>query len=119
MGIAIKRIYEAAEANDGKRILVDGLWPRGVSKDKARLDEWLKEIAPSPRLRAWFGHEGERFAAFGYQYRAELDAEPLKQEAVRHLLEMSRKGRITLLYGAKNAKVNHAVILRQYLQEKL
>ncbi len=119
VGIEIKRIYEPAATKDGRRILVDRLWPRGVAKQKAQLDEWLKDIAPSPPLRAWFGHKSERFDAFAQQYRLELDTDPLKQSAVRHLLEMNEAGDITLLYGAKSDTVNHARVLQQYLREKL
>lgn len=119
MSIEIKRIYEPAEKNGGKRILVDRLWPRGVTKQKAQLDEWLKDIAPSPQLRTWFGHKSERFDAFAHQYRLELDTDPLKQLIVQQLLELSKTERVTLLYGAKSAVINHAVILQKYLQEKL
>ncbi|OPZ71601.1 MAG: hypothetical protein BWY80_01291 [Firmicutes bacterium ADurb.Bin456] len=119
MSIGIKRIYRPAEKKDGKRILVDRLWPRGVTKQNAQLDEWLKDVAPSPQLRTWFGHKNERFDAFALQYRLELDTDPLKQSAIRHLLAMYETGEITLLYGAKSDTINHARVLQQYLQEKL
>lgn len=119
MSIGIKRIYESAEVSDGKRILVDRLWPRGVSRERARLDGWMKDIAPSTELRIWFGHESEKFDAFAVQYRHELETDPQKQQAVRELLEMSRKGKVTLLYGAKSATVNHATILLQYIEERM
>jgi uncharacterized protein YeaO (DUF488 family) len=118
MGIEIKRIYEPAEEGDGKRILVDRLWPRGVTRQQARLDEWLKDVAPSSQLRTWFGHKNERFDAFAQRYRLELDNDPLKQAAVRQLLQWSETGRVTLLYSAKNVTVNQAVVLKQFLQEK-
>lgn len=119
MGIEIKRIYEPAGKDDGRRVLVDRLWPRGVTKQEARLDAWLKDVAPSPQLRTWFGHSDERFDAFAEQYRLELDSDPIRQSAVRQLLEMGRAGDVTLLYGAKSAIINHAAVLRQYLLEKL
>lgn len=118
MEIAIKRVYEAPGDGDGRRVLVDRLWPRGVSRERAKLEEWLKEIAPSPALRVWFGHKEENFAEFAARYRAELETEPAKQAAVRHLLEMAQAGPVTLVYGAKSERVNHAALLRQYLLEQ-
>ena len=115
MGIVIKRIYEPAREDDGRRILVDRLWPRGVSRDGARLDAWLKDAAPSAALRTWFGHQEARFGEFARLYQAELDADPLKQAAVTQLLQLGAKGRLTLLYGAKSEEINHAAVLRQYL----
>jgi uncharacterized protein YeaO (DUF488 family) len=119
MGIEIKRIYEPAAEGDGRRVLVDRLWPRGVSKQEARLDEWLKDVAPSPALRAWFGHMEENFDEFSKMYRLELDTDPVKQAAVRHLLEAGQAGKVTLLYGARSATVNHAAVLRGYLRERM
>lgn len=119
MGIEIKRIYEPASNGDGQRILVDRLWPRGVTKQEARLDAWMKDAAPSPQLRTWFGHSDERFDAFAQRYRLELDTDPVKQLAVRQLLEMGRTASVTLLYGAKSTAIKHAAVLRQYLLEKL
>jgi len=119
MSFEIKRIYEPAGEDDGKRILVDRLWPRGVTKEAAKLDEWLKEIAPSPQLRTWFGHESEKFDEFASRYRLELDSDPQKQAAVRKLFALNETGRVTLLYGAKSDSINHAAVLRQYLREWL
>lgn len=119
MSIGIKRIYEPAQVSDGKRILVDRLWPRGVSREGARLDGWMKDIAPSTELRIWFGHENEKFDAFAVQYRHELETDPKKQQAVREMLEMSGAEKVTLLYGAKSAAVNHAAILLQYIKERI
>ncbi len=117
MSFEIKRIYEPAGEDDGKRILVDRLWPRGVTKEAAKLDEWLKEIAPSPQLRTWFGHESEKFDEFASRYRLELDNDPQKQAAIRKLFALNGTGRVTLLYGAKSDSINHAAVLRQYLRE--
>jgi uncharacterized protein YeaO (DUF488 family) len=109
-----KRIYDAASDDDGCRVLVDRLWPRGVSKDRAGLDLWLKEIAPSPPLRTEFGHMQERFAEFRTAYRAELEQNP----AVDTLRELARKHpRVTLLYAARDPEVNHAKVLLEFLEE--
>ncbi len=115
MKIRIKRIYEPWEEGDGFRALVDRLWPRGISKEKARLDLWLKEAAPSPELRTWFGHREENFEAFANLYRKELDSDPVKREAVCKLLAV--EGPLTLLYAAKDTAVNHAAVLREYLND--
>ena len=119
MGVEIKRIYAPAEEADGRRVLVDRLWPRGVSKESARLDEWLKGVAPSPELRAWFCHKDENFERFSELYRVELHADPEKKEAVKHLLELAREGKLTLLYAARDGAVNHAAVLRNFLEERL
>ncbi|MGD9560317.1 MAG: DUF488 domain-containing protein [Oscillospiraceae bacterium] len=110
-----KRIYLPAEATDGARVLVDRLWPRGISKERAALAAWLKDAAPSTALRQWFGHEPERFEDFSEKYRLELAADPEKQPAIRELLNMAQAGRVTLLYAAKSPTVNHAVVLKGYL----
>jgi uncharacterized protein YeaO (DUF488 family) len=110
--LAIKRIYDDAEDDDGYRVLIDRLWPRGVSKERARLDLWLKEIAPSPPLRTEFAHMKERFADFRRSYQAELEQNP----AVEQLLELAAgKERVTLLYGARDPEVNHARVLLEFL----
>lgn len=118
MEMAIKRIYETASEGDGRRILVDRLWPRGVSKENARLDGWFKDIAPSPALRTWFGHREERFSEFAALYRAELEADPEKRAAVQQLRAMGETEKVTLLYGAKSAQINHAAVLMEYLFEQ-
>jgi uncharacterized protein YeaO (DUF488 family) len=112
--IAIKRVYEAPSSDDGQRVLVDRLWPRGVSKDEARLALWLKAVAPSDTLRKWFGHEPEKWAEFQKRYRAELKD---KSEAVGELRDLAAKGKVTLLYGAHDEKHNNAVVLADYLTE--
>ncbi len=116
MEIGIKRVYEPPAESDGRRILVDRLWPRGLSKEAARLDGWLKDVAPSPQLRLWFGHQEERFEEFRRLYRLELENDADKQAALRQLLAMG--GSLTLLYGAKDTAHNQAVVLREYLLEK-
>lgn len=115
--ISIKRIYDEPSPQDGYRILVDRLWPRGVSKERAALDLWMKAIAPSPELRRWFGHDPERFDEFAEQYRRELDA---NTEAVDELESVcSEQGDVTLLYAAKDPIINHAEVLREYLENDL
>lgn len=118
MSLQIKRIYEQAQSEDGMRILVDRLWPRGISKVRANLDEWAKELAPSTELREWFGHKPERFDEFKKRYTAELDASPPAQEEVEKILHKSEKGVVTLLYGAKDPQINQAVVLKEYLDKK-
>lgn len=114
--IQIKRIYEAAAADDGFRVLVDRLWPRGISKERAALDDWWKDIAPSPELRTWFGHKEERFAEFAEKYRTELStgtAAPTHMVTVNEHLAAGEN--VTLLYGAKDPKINQALVLRDWM----
>jgi uncharacterized protein YeaO (DUF488 family) len=111
MAVAIKRIYEPALAADGTRILVDRLWPRGVSKARAKLALWIKEIAPSPKLRVWFGHRPDRFREFGRRYKIELTHNP----ALGELRRLARRKRVTLLYGAHDPQINHAAVLQSIL----
>lgn len=115
MLIRLKRAYESPAAEDGQRILVDRLWPRGVSKEQARIDCWLKEIAPSDQLRKWFGHEVEKWEEFRRRYFAELDENP---EVVDQLREQVGNGRCTLVFGARDEEHNNAVALKDYLQTK-
>jgi uncharacterized protein YeaO (DUF488 family) len=110
--IRLQRVYDPPTAEDGTRILVDRLWPRGLSKRKAALDGWIKAVAPSPDLRKWFGHKPERFAEFRKQYRAELKGNPALKEL------RATKGKLTLLYGARDPKINHAVVLAAVLKRK-
>ncbi|HEX3666114.1 MAG TPA: DUF488 domain-containing protein [Rhizomicrobium sp.] len=114
--IQVKRIYEPAEADDGARILVDRLWPRGLKKDDAELTEWLKEIAPSDELRKWFGHDPERWKEFVRRYRAELAH---NETAMRRLRELAGEGHVTLLYAAHDGEHNNAVALAAYLHDHL
>lgn len=113
--IDIKRIYEKPDAQDGYRMLVDRVWPRGLSKEDAKLDEWNKDIAPSTELRKWFGHRQERFAEFSERYKDELLR---KQERLERLKKIAGKQKLCLLYGAKNEKQNQAVVLQQVLMGK-
>lgn len=110
----IKRIYDESSDEDGYRVLVDRLWPRGVSKEAAQLNEWLKEITPSPELRKWFDHDLDKFEEFKKKYETEL-AE--KQEPVEKLLDIADNQRVTLLYAAKDESHNHAIVLKEFLEE--
>lgn len=114
--IRIKRVYRAARVSDGKRILVDRLWPRGVTKDRARLFAWLKAIAPSDDLRLWYHANSERWGEFGVRYRAELAA---RDDLVRKLAEYARDGVVTLLYASKDEEHNNAVVLQDHLRRWL
>ncbi|MET7765485.1 DUF488 family protein [Streptomyces sp. NPDC005393] len=109
-GIRVRRVYEAPGPDDGTRVLVDRVWPRGLAKADARLDEWAKAAAPSTELRRWYGHEPERFAEFARRYRAEL-AEPERREAVDHLRELAAAGPLTLLTAVKDLSYGHAPLL--------
>ena len=114
--VGIKRVYEQAADEDGIRILVDRLWPRGVSKERAALSGWLKDVAPSPDLRRWWHHDPDRFEDFACRYRTELDDNP----ALEDLLSIVREhDRTTLVYAAKDPAVNHALILRDYIRQAL
>ena len=112
MRVAIKRVYEPAADDDGRRILVDRLWPRGLTKEKAAVDLWLKEVAPSAELRKWFGHDPQKWGEFQRRYRAELDS---NEEAVQTLKQAIGKGPATLVYGAHDEQHNQAVALRDWL----
>ncbi len=111
--ITLKRVYDVASETDGLRILVERLWPRGLSKDKASLHHWLKEIAPSPELRRWYGHRPERWPEFQTRYHAELDANP---EAVRGLEKLCSAGPVTFVFAARDMERNSAVVLKTYLE---
>lgn len=113
--IAIKRAYAAPDESDSYRILVDRLWPRGLKKEAAHLDLWLKDIAPSPALRTWFGHDPAKFAEFKKRYAAELKA---NASAVAEIERISAQTAITLLYAAKDETHNHAVVLKAFLESR-
>jgi len=115
MKIKIKRAYEDASKNDGVRILVDRIWPRGLSKEDANLEDWIKEIAPSTKLRQWFNHEDDKFEEFSVKYKKELSDH---KDLVARLLEFAKKQTLTLVYSAKNEKHNQAVVLKEYLEEQ-
>ncbi|MFV0443169.1 MAG: DUF488 domain-containing protein [Planctomycetaceae bacterium] len=112
MNIRLKRAYEAPSSNDGYRVLVDRLWPRGLTKAKAEIDLWLKEVAPSTELRKWFGHDPEKWTEFKQRYRAELKHNPAWPE----LQTLARQKHLTLIYAARDQEHNEAVVLRQLLE---
>lgn len=116
--IRLRRIYEDLERGEGTRVLVDRVWPRGISKDDADLDHWFKELAPSTELRKWFGHDPKLWAAFKEKYRKELKAED-KREQLEQLADLARSGSLVLLYGAKDDEHNQAVVLREVIEEML
>lgn len=111
--LQIKRIYEEPVDEDGYRVLVDRLWPRGVSKEDAQLDKWMKEITPSPELRKWFDHDPDKFEEFKKRYEHELSS---KHESVEKLLDIAENQKVTLLYAAKDQKHNHAIVLKEFLE---
>jgi uncharacterized protein YeaO (DUF488 family) len=115
--IQMKRVYDEPEPGDGTRILVDRLWPRGLSKEQAKIDVWLKDIAPSNELRKWFGHDPEKFAQFRLRYAQELGANPA-QEALQKLRDMTKKGAVTLLYAAHDTEHSNAIVLRDILMQQ-
>jgi uncharacterized protein YeaO (DUF488 family) len=118
MTVAIKRVYEAATRNDGARVLVDRLWPRGLTKAKAALDEWLRDLAPSDELRHWYHARPEQWLDFRNKYLKELQ-QPQCQEALLRLYELShKKKRLTLLFASKNETRNNAVVLKELLEGK-
>ena len=118
--IRIKRVYEAPAEDDGFRVLVDRLWPRGISKEHAALSDWWKDIAPTPELRKWFGHKAENFAAFTEKYRTELSMGTAAPAHTKTVAEHLAKGEnVTLLYGAKDPKLNQAVVLRDWMNGML
>lgn len=112
MKIKIKRVYDDKDKEDGTRILVDRLWPRGLTKAKAAIDLWLKDVAPSTELRKWFGHDPDKWLGFKTRYRAELKKNG-KQLAI--LKDQMKKGAVTLVYGAKDEEHNEAVVLQEFL----
>jgi uncharacterized protein YeaO (DUF488 family) len=111
----IQRVYDKPAAQDGLRFLVDRLWPRGVKKESLPMDGWLKEVAPTSPLRKWFGHEPAKWTEFRRRYRAELAA---NSAAWKPLLEAIQKDDVTLLFAARDMKINHAAILKEFLEEK-
>jgi len=115
MNLKLKRVYEPFDKNDGTRILVDRLWPRGMTKAKAGVDIWLKELAPSAELRKWFGHDPDKWTEFKKRYRAELEE---NDEQLVRLREEIKKGAVTLLYGAKDEEHNDAVVLAEFLRDQ-
>ncbi len=113
MDVRIKRAYEPAAASDGGRILIDRIWPRGVTREEAQLDEWARDLAPSTELRRWFAHDPARFGEFRRRYSAELAAQEGK---LRELRRRARAGTVTLVYGARDAEHNDAIVLAEILR---
>jgi uncharacterized protein YeaO (DUF488 family) len=111
--IRLKRAYDTPSDDDGTRILVERLWPRGVSKEKVAIDLWLKEVAPSTQLRKWYGHDPDKWEEFRRHYRAELDA---KGEVIDDLKRRLRKGPVTFVFAAKDEEHNSAVVLKEFLE---
>ncbi|MFG1694112.1 DUF488 domain-containing protein [Nonomuraea sp. NPDC049309] len=114
--VRVRRVYDEPRDDDGTRVLVDRLWPRGLSKDRAALDEWCKQVAPSTELRTWYRHDPGLFAEFARRYRGELE-EPERAEAVAHLRELARDGVLTLLTATRQAEISEAAVLAEVLQE--
>lgn len=114
--LTVKRVYEAPEPGDGTRFLVERLWPRGIKKENLPMEAWLKDVAPSDALRRSFGHDPAKWEEFQRRYRVELDA---NAEAWRPILDAARRGKVTLLYSARDTENNNAVALKAYLEERL
>jgi uncharacterized protein YeaO (DUF488 family) len=113
-GITYRRVYEETSPKDGKRVLVDRVWPRGMRKEDAHLDEWLRDVAPSTELRRWYSHEPSRFAEFRRRYLAEL-REPRRQQAVDHLRDIASQDKVTLLTATRDVEHSQAAVLAEWL----
>jgi len=116
MPIQLKRVYEKASPNDGKRILIERLWPRGLRKDEARIDEWLRDVAPSPELRQWFEHDPAKWNQFKEKYWRELAK---KQDLVFKLAQECREKKVTFVFASKEERYNNAVALKEYIEKQL
>jgi len=112
--VRVRRAYEPRDPADGRRVLVDRLWPRGLTKEAAAVDEWLKAVAPSDALRRWYGHQPEKFAAFRQRYQAELGSAE-RADAVDHLRQLARDGTVTLLTATKDVEHSQAAVLAEWL----
>jgi uncharacterized protein YeaO (DUF488 family) len=115
LSIHVKRVYAAPEAGDGLRVLIDRLWPRGLSKADAKVDIWMKELAPSTELRRWYGHDAEKWPEFKRRYYSELDTNPA---GVAELMSHAGTGKVTLLFGSREERLNNAFALKAYLESK-
>lgn len=115
--VKIKRIYDEAAESDGRRVLVDRIWPRGISKEDADLDDWMKELAPSDGLRKWFGHQQEKWPGFVERYKEEL-REPAKERKLQKIAGWAEQGTVTLLFGARDVQHNQARVLQDLLAEE-
>lgn len=114
--LKLKRVYETESRSDGTRLLVERLWPRGVSKATLRIDSWLKDVGPSTKLRQWFNHDPDRWPTFRTRYFRELDSRP---EVWRPIVSAARRGTVTLVYSSRDTDHNNAVALKEYLQSKI
>ncbi len=114
--LKIKRVYDPPSRDDGKRILIDRLWPRGLKKEKARINEWIKEIGPSTELRKWFSHDPDKWTEFKKRFFKELHK---NQEAVDGLVALEKKGTVTLLFGSREERYNNAVALKEYIETRM
>ena len=114
--VRVRRVYDESAPDDGTRVLVDSIWPRGLTKDKARLDQWCKQVAPSSQLRKWYSHDPKRFEEFDRRYREELnDAE--RAQALQHLRELAKSGTLTLLTATKHAEISEAAVLADLIRD--
>jgi uncharacterized protein YeaO (DUF488 family) len=116
MEVQMKRVYEKPNASDGNRILIDRLWPRGLTKEKAKVDVWLKDVAPSTELRRWFGHDPSKWNEFKKRYHGELKDNNV---TVGELVKQVKKGKTTLVYGTKDEEHNDAVVIKEYLEKNI
>lgn len=116
MTVKIKRVYDESESSDGKRILVERLWPRGIKKEELKMDLWLKNVAPSTELRKWFSHDVEKWNEFQTKYRQELK---LNSTEYQPILDASKKGNVTLLFSSKDTQHNNAVVLQSFIKEQI
>lgn len=117
MTVALKRAYDKPGGQDGSRVLVDGLWPRGIKKEDLRIDQWMRAIAPSQDLRKWYGHDPKRWKEFREKYRRELSESPRK-ELVRELVALARKGKLTLVFGARDTEHSNAAVIAEIIRWK-
>ena len=113
--IQLKRAYESPSANDGLRVLVERLWPRGLTKEQAAVDLWLKDVAPSPKLRKWFGHDPSRWTLFKQRYRKELRS---KTDDIDALRRKTRSGKVTMIYAARDEEHNGALVLKEFIEKR-
>lgn len=118
MPVAVKRAYDKPSPQDGYRVLVDGLWPRGVTKEKLKVDDWLREIAPSPELRVWYGHKPEKWEQFRKKYRAEL-SKPPRKALLDGLTERASKEKVTLVFAARDAERCNATVIAEMIRDRL
>ena len=114
--LKIKRVYDPPSPNDGKRILIDRLWPRGLKKEDAKVDDWIKEVAPSTKLRTWYGHDPKKWSEFKRRFFSELRR---RQDLVEGIVSASRKGTVTLLFGSREERFNNAVALKEFVEARM